>query len=446
MAASITGALARIKGELDLVLPGASVDDLARAAGHRWRDRLLTPAVTVHLCLLQLLARVALAGLAQVAGVAASAQAFCKARQRLPVALFHALVERAGAAVGGGGGVNDGGGGGGGGGDAFRGHRVLLVDGTSFVTPDTPGLADRFGKGGNARGPAKGYPVPKLLALVDRGSGAIRKVVALPHARQERTCPARLFRFLAPGDLLLGDRGLASFAHLALILAGGWHACLRLPRWLAVSGRGAGRHRRARRLGKQDLLVTWRKSDRRPAWLSRRAWAALPDALALRQVTFRVGRGPGFRPTWVRVVTTLLDPAAYPAAEVAELYGRRWRVEVCFRDLKRTLGLGRVLSARTPAGVRKEVLCHVLLYNLVRQVVARAARRQGVAADRVGFTSAATWLLWSSPGDPLVDLVVNPARPGRPTQPRRLKRGRKKYPPLNAPRAALARPPATATI
>src|SRR6478672_2057180 len=100
MAASITGALARIKGELDRVLPGASVDDLARAAGHRWRDRLLTPSVTVHLCLLQLLARVALAGLAQVAGVAASAQAFCKARQRLPVALFHALVERAGAAGG----------------------------------------------------------------------------------------------------------------------------------------------------------------------------------------------------------------------------------------------------------------------------------------------------------------------------------------------------------
>jgi hypothetical protein len=434
MAASITGALARIKGELDRVLPGASVDDLARAAGHRWRDRLLTPSVTVHLCLLQLLARVALAGLAQVAGVAASAQAFCKARQRLPVALFHALVERAGAA----GGDDDD--------DAFHGHRVLLADGTSFVTPDTPALAARFGKGGNARGPSRGYPVPKLLALVDRATGAIRKVVALPHARQERTCLARLFRFLAPGDLLLGDRGLASFAHVALILAGGWHACLRLPRWLAVSGRGAGRHRRARRLGKQDLLVTWRKSDRRPAWMSRRAWAALPDALSLRQVTFRVGRGPGFRCTWARVVTTLLDPARYPATEVAELYGRRWQVEVCFRDLKRTLGLGRVLSARTLAGARKEVLCHVLLYNLVRQVVGRAARRQGVAADRVGFTSAATWLLWSAPGDPLVDLVVNPARPARPTQPRRLKRGRKKYPPLTAPRATLARPPAAATI
>ncbi|HZN64457.1 MAG TPA: transposase [Tepidisphaeraceae bacterium] len=73
----------------------------------------------------------------------------------------------------------------------------------------------------------------------------------------------------------------------------------------------------------------------------------------LRQVNVRTRR-PGFRDQWPRVVTTLTDPAAYPAGEVAALFGRRWQVEVYFRDLKRTLGMHR-LRSRTAAGVRKEL-------------------------------------------------------------------------------------------
>jgi hypothetical protein len=146
----------------------------------------------------------------------------------------------------------------------------------------------------------------------------------------------------------------------------------------------------------------------------------------------------------VRVITTLLDPVKYPAVEIAELYGRRWQIEVCFRDLKQTLGL-RQVAARSLAGVRKEVACFVLLYNLVRHVMLWAATRQGVCADRISFTDALTWLLWSKPGDELAKLTVNPRR-CRATQPRRLKRGRKKYPPLNTDRRYLTRPAATVRI
>jgi hypothetical protein len=434
MAQSMSRALARVKGELGALLTDDQVHETARGLGHRWRARLLTPAVTVRLCLLQVLARVALAGLRHVAGVAASAQAVCKARARLPLSVWLALVERASAAAWGGGGAGAGG--------TFRGHRVVVADGTSFMTADTDDLARRHGKGGNGRrAVSAGYPVPKLLALADAATGVIRTVIGLPHHRQEHTCLARLFKLLSPGDLMLGDRGLVSFAHLALALAAGVHACCRLPRRLVVSGRGGGCRRRTRRLGERDLLVAWRKPPARCAWLSARRWAALPDALTLRQVAYRAHR-PGYRPRWVWVVTTLTDPAAYPAADLAGLYGQRWRVETCFRDLKRTLGLGQVLRARTVAGARKEVACHVLLYNLVRLVMARAAAAQGVPADRVSFVDAARWLLWSAPGDPLPALVVNPARPGRPSQPRKLKRGRKKYPPLAGDRAAQTRPAA----
>jgi hypothetical protein len=435
--ASISRALGRIKSDLEQILPESQIEDQARAVGHRWRKRKLTPAMTLHLFLLQLLAKVAMAGLRHVARISVSAQAICKAKQRLPLTLLLRGVEqvceacRSACASG----------------DAssetFFGHRVVLVDGTSFMTPDTPELAERFGKGGNGRGKSKGYPVPKLLALIDHGTGMIRKVIGLPQGRQEQTVLSRTFKYLSAGDLLMGDRQMGSFAHLAMLGDQSLHACIQLSKGLTVKGRGKGCRRQIKMLGKQDMLVEWRRPQVKPQWISVKAWAALPQKITLRQVTFRICR-KGFKPTWVRVITTLLDPVKYPANQIAQLYAKRWRIEVCFRDLKQTLGL-RQLAARSVAGVRKELACLVLLYNLTRQIMLRAAEKQQVAADRIGFKDTLIWLLWSEPGEALPELVVNPKR-SRPSQPRRLKRGRKKYPPLGQSRSKLTRPVAEVKI
>jgi hypothetical protein len=360
----------------------------------------------VHLLVLQLLARVALAGLRQVSGLAVSAQAVCRARQRLPLSVWLALVDRSGGA----------------GEDTstssssslWHGMRVLLADGLSVLAPDAPGVAGRYGRAANQHGTSASYPMPKLLAMVDWSTGLILRVIGLPHGRNEKVCLGRLLGHAGPGDLLLADRGLVSFAHVALMAARGVACCCRLPACMTVTGRGRGGCRRLlRELGAHDRLVRWLRPDRRPAaWMTRAAWAALPDELVLRQVGRRVSRA-GFRDRWLWVVTTLTDAAAHPAAEVLDLYGRRWRVEVCFRDLKATLGMGR-LRSRTLAGVRKEVAAFVLLYNLVRRVMCRAAAARGVDPDRVGFADACRWVLWAGPGDPPPVLVINPRRPDRP--------------------------------
>jgi hypothetical protein len=89
--------------------------------------------------------------------------------------------------------------------------------------------------------------------------------------------------------------------------------------------------------------------------------------------------------------------------------------------------------------VRKQVLAFVLLYNLVRQIMIQAARQQGVDPERISFIDAVRWLLWSTPGEALPELVINPKRQ-RATQPRMIKRGRHRYPQLNGPRDQLSRP------
>jgi hypothetical protein len=427
--ATFSNSLRHVKAHLAELVPEQQIFHICRELAHTWRKRTLDPAVTVQLFLLQLLAKVALGGLRHAAQIPVSASAICQACQRLPLRLFMELVGRCLPKL-----TQP---------SLWKGMMIFLADGMSFMTPDTPTLAGRFGKPQNQRGASYGYPAPKLLALMDLTGGFIAKVIALPWARHELSCLSRLFGAVlaAAGEhaaLLLGDRGLVSFAHLALLTRAGIHGCFRLPRWQVVFARGKGSRRLIKRLGPQDLLVRW-NACRRPAWLSQKRWQPLSKTeLTLRQIAFRVCR-KGFRTHWAWIITTLSDPRQYPAPELIKLYGKRWQIEVYFRDLKQTLGM-KMLSARTVTGVQKEILAFVLLYNLIRRVMQQAARRQEVLPDRISFIDALRWLLWSSPGQTLGKLKVNRLRLRR-SPPRRLKNARHRFPQLNATRAQLSKPP-----
>ena len=112
-----------------------------------------------------------------------------------------------------------------------------------------------------------------------------------------------------------------------------------------------------------------------------------PEALVVREIRVRVPHR-GFRTRELVVVTTLLDPAAYPAPDVGQLYRARWHVELDLRSLKVTLGMG-VLRCKSPGMVRKEVWGHLLGYNLIRGVMAEAAAGSGVPPRALSFAGAA---------------------------------------------------------
>lgn len=137
----------------------------------------------------------------------------------------------------------------------------------------------------------------------------------------------------------------------------------------------------------------------------------------------------------VTLVTTLLDPVAYPADALAELCQSRWRVETNLAHRKTTLGMD-VLRCQTEAGVRREVVMYTVVYNLVRVVMWEAGRRPGVPPDRVSFADVLRWLSSSPPGTPLPRLLVNPVRPDR-IEPRCQKRRPKNFPDMIRPRRVL---------
>ena len=198
--------------------------------------------------------------------------------------------------------------------------------------------------------------------------------------------------------------------------------------------KGLPRSRYVRRLGRWDQLVEYTKPKSKPTWMDAAAYAALPATLLLREVRYLTLQR-GHRTRVITLVTTLLDPDTYPAADLTELYLSRWQIEVNFRHLKTTMGM-EVLHCQTVAGVTKELYMFAVAYNLVRLVMLEASRRQGVSLDRISFVDALRWLRDAKPNASLTPLVVNPLRPNR-IEPRVLKRRMKEYTLMTKPRAAL---------
>ena len=448
--ASIARALARIKEDVRSFVPDESVRRACRAAGHRWRERRLGPVETVHLFVLQVVHfNTAIRHLRHLAGRAVNAAAYCEARKRLPLAVLRTLLRQSAAAASSPSSSSPPPPG------RWCGLRVLLVDGSSTIAPDTPASRRAFGQPSNQK-PGCGFPVPKVLALFDAFGGMVLEALCLPLCTHEQSGVWRLHPMLGPGDLLVGDRGFCSYVHLAMLHLAGVAGLFRMHQRQIVDfrpgrrprrkgERGRPRSRVVRRLGKHDQVVAWARPGQAPKWMRAMAtamatrFAALPAELHVRELRYHL-KGRGRRTRVVTIATTLLDPVLYPRDKVAELYGLRWSVETHFAELKTTLRMRRVKS-HTPDGVRKELAVYCLVYNLVRAVMLRAAARQGTTPDRVSFTDALRWLLSAAaPGEDVPPLVTNPRREGR-HEPRVIKNLRDNYRKMTLPRAQMRRRP-----
>ena len=438
MTPSLASALNRIRDDIAAVLAPASLRQLCTQIGHSWRQRTLDPITTIHLFVLQILHRnTACAHLPRITGRAFSASAYCQARARLPLGLLEQLLDALVAATKP---LVDSG--------RWRGHRTWLVDGTGVSLPDTPELQRAFGQPTNQT-PGCGFPVARILALFHAGTGLLTKILVTPLRSHEAAHVTGMHPALESGDVLVGDSAFGTLAHLAHLLERGLHGVFRLsarrvvdftpnrphpPRWNGPTATGLPRSRWVRSLGREDQVVEWVRGYQRPPWMTQKAFAALPVTITVRELRYSVAR-PGFRVRSVTLVTTLLDPLAYPAEALADLYRSRWRVETNLAHLKTTLGMD-ALHCQTEAGVRREMVMFAVVYNLVRIVMAEAGQRQGIEPDRISFVDALRWLSSAPPGAPMPAFIVNPERKDR-IEPRCLKRRAKKYPYMIRPRHVL---------
>jgi Transposase DDE domain len=439
MALNIPEIVSRFKTDVGAAIAGETILEICRYLNYTCRDRILNPVITIHVFLLQILhGNTACTAMSRLAGIRFSAEAYCLARKRLPLALFEDLLQHICDALypeiqttG-----------------RWRGHRTWHVDGSSFSMPDTGELQSYFGQHG-AQAKGCGFPTAHLLALFHAGTGLLLRVVASPLRTHDMRHAALLHSELDEDDILVADRGFASFAHLALVLTRKMHAVFRCHQRQIVDFRVGRRHTSQRkprkglprsrylgRLGHWDQLVEYSKPTTKPRWMDIATWQRLSTTVVVRELRYLTPQR-GFRTRVITLVTTLLDVEAYPAAALAELYLGRWQIELNFRHLKTTMGM-EILHCKRVAGVLKELYMFAITYNLVRLVMLEASRSQHVPLDRISFVDALRWLRDTDPDLPLTNLVVNPLRPPR-IQPRVLKRRMKEYTLMTTPRCVLCK-------
>jgi Transposase DDE domain len=434
---------ARRHGDLyfSVLVDRQSISEAFGEASSLWQGWIYTPAVTVWVFLSQCFSpdhscRDAVARLAAwrtVQGLApcsADTGAYCTARDALPEAACQELVRRSGREL-----------------EAqaprewlWRGRRVRVVDGTTITMPDTPENQAEYPQA-NTQAPGCGLPIARVLVVFSLAVGSVLEAAIGPYAGKQ-TGENSLFRTLHPmlsaGDVVLADRCFSGWFDLALLRERNVDLVVRKHQLRAND------FRTGKRLGRDDHLVRLAKPQR-PEWMSVDAYAALPDELALRELRVRVTQR-GFRSKTLVVVTTLVDSAAYPAREIAELYRRRWQAELHLRSLKVVLQMDH-LRCKTPHRVRNELRMHLLAYNAVRRVMALAALEAKVPPWQISFKGTLQtlnqflpWLTSYMPLDAgcqaLVECLATHRVGNRPDrfEPRRIKRRPKSQALLQRPR------------
>ena len=441
MARNILAAVRQIKAEVAKFLSPELIRGVCETVGHVWRERVLDPVTTVHLFVLQILhGNTACSHVPRLGAVDCTGEAYCQARQRLPLSLLQFLLRALSQFLEASTMLDDG---------RWHGHRTFLIDGSGVSMPDTPELQKEFGQPSGQK-PGCGFPVMHLLALFHASTGFLLNVVGAPLRTHDMSRLGQVHPDLSAGDVLVGDRAFCSFAHLALLAARKAYGLFRVHQKQIVDFRA---HRRTcskqsrkegvkglptsrwlKRLGRHDQLVEYVKPKKAPVWLTSQEYAALPNAIQVRELRYAIA-APGRRTRVITIATTLLDPNRYPAADIALLYGQRWQIEINFRHLKQTLRMD-VLRCQTVEGVHKELTMYALVYNLVRLVMLEAAKRQNAPVDRISFVDAVRWLADAVHGLSELKLRLVPQRPGR-FEPRAFKRRPKEYDRLNQPREIL---------
>lgn len=434
----------RVKEDPSLIVDAEVVERACRDAGHRWRDRTLDPCATLRAFVAQIAnGNTAMTDLARIMGNEFTPSAYCQARQRLPASVVKAVLNdstaRARATCDDRSGL-------------WRGHRTALMDGTGVVMPDTPELRSFFGVA-SVYAEGCGLPLAHVLTLFDAHHGLLLDMAVDPGTTHDLRRAHDLHPALRKGDVVVGDRGLCAYTHLAALSEKGMHGVFRvgLSRPIAFPADNGPRERHTYNrhhskepvlihlIGPDDQLIEIVKPHNRSKHLDPEWFAKVPATMLVRAIRFRVEQA-GFRTREIVLLTTLLDAEKYPAREVAELYRTRWRIEQNIRHLKRTLGMER-LKCHGKAGVERELAVFALVYNAVCVVRTLAARAQGVDPVRISFLDTLRSVRHAARGAPVaIDqppvLMVLPKRPPR-IHPRQRKRSDSPYAVMSRPRSEI---------
>jgi hypothetical protein len=250
---------------------------------------------------------------------------------------------------------------------------AYVLDGSSLELEASPGLQNAYPPITNQHGRAH-WPVLRIVVLHELETGLAEEPRWGPmygsEAVSEQQLAAKAMGALKPGSIVVGDRNFGVFSIAWQARQCGLNVVIRLTgeRARKVSGEPISRE------GERPACWT-------PSRFDGRRQGGMPEGASVsgRLIALRIGKGPSQE--WLYLFTTL----TLPQQEVVALYGKRWIIETDLRSLKRTVRLHHI-AVRKESMMEKELLAAIAAYNLVRAVMALAARRRSLSPRQLSFT------------------------------------------------------------
>ncbi|MGV9612112.1 IS4 family transposase [Nocardia xishanensis] len=237
----------------------------------------------------------------------------------------------------------------------YRSWRLMSIHGSTMDAPATGANIERFGPPQASPGGRGGaFTRVRLLGLVECGSRAIVDAAIGTYEHREQAMAESIVRSLRPGMLLLADRAFFGYRL--------WDLC-----------RSSGADLLWRTRYDSALPVEKRYPDgsfESRVYPGTRARHSDIDGIAVRVVEFVRTASSDDEGRIDRLLTTITDPEAAPANELARVYSRLSEIETTFDGLA-TLQRGRgvVLRSKTPDGVIQEVYGHLCAHYAIRSLM-----------------------------------------------------------------------------
>jgi hypothetical protein len=253
------------------------------------------------------------------------------------------------------------------------GLRLMALDGTTEAVPDTPANVAAFGRHQSDRGPSA-FPQVKGVYLVECGTHAVVDAGFWPVGTSERVGGFRLLRSVTAGCLLMWDRGFHDYDMFVQTQQRGAQVLSRLPARVKPIV--------VRSLADGSYLAYLRPSD-----YHRRKKG---ERLLVRVIEYTITDPnlPGWGETH-RLVTTLLDPEAYPSLELICAYHERWEIEISIDEIDTHQRLlPGPLRSRKPVGVIQELYGLLIAHYIIRALMYQAAQQAQLDPDRLSFIGA----------------------------------------------------------
>lgn len=310
----------------------------------------------------------------------------------------------------------------------WHGLQLFAIDGTTLRVPDTAENAAYFGRHrSGVRATEAGYPTVRMVILLATHERLVRTAQFAPCDVGELTVAREVLASAPTNSVVILDRLYSGSPQLLLVAS-------EVGRHFLVKTKKRARWEVLKQIGSDDDLVKITVSDE-----ARANDPDLPRSWVGRAIRYRTPKGTH------TLLTSLVDPVAYPADELRALYRERWEVELAYDEIKTDmLEQAHSLRSGTIEGIHQELWGTLIAYNLVRREMALIAQEQDVRPSRVSFRAAMLhivdeflWCAIASPGaiprhlrklrSDLAHFILPPRRPGR-SNPRVIKRKESRYP------------------